>query len=218
VPLLALPAAGLTLRVFIIQHDCGHGSFVRTRQANEIIGSVCSLLTMTPYAHWKRQHAQHHGDWNNLDRRAGNEMDIYSTCLTVEEYRALGPWAQRWHRLVRHPVVAVLLLPPIIFVAFYRLPVDMPASWRSERRSVHLTTLALLLLHGGLALWLGFGPVLAVLLAVMIPASIMGVWLFSLQHHFEGAEWLRGAAWDPVAAAESQEGHAVLKAIWKEIA
>lgn len=201
VALLALPAAGLTVRTFIIQHDCGHGSFLPSRRANDVVGRLCGLLTLTPYAHWRRQHAQHHGTWNDLDRREGRGSDLYSTCLTVAEYRALSPRARRWHRITRHPAVTLLLLPPLIFLVVYRLPFDTPASWRAERRSLHLTNLGLLALHGGLGLALGFGPALLVLLAVMVPASIAGVVLFSLQHHFDGARWARHAAWDPVTAA-----------------
>lgn len=201
VPLLALPAAGLTVRSFIIQHDCGHGSFLPSRRANDMVGRLCALLTFTPYANWRRQHAQHHGTWNDLDRREGRGSDIYSTCLTVAEYQALGRWERRWHRLTRHPVVALILLPPLIFLVLHRVPFDTPAAWRHERRSVQLTNLALLALHGGLALTLGLVPTLVVLLAVMVPASITGVWLFSLQHHFEGTSWARHDDWDPVTAA-----------------
>jgi omega-6 fatty acid desaturase (delta-12 desaturase) len=201
VPPLALLAAGLTVRTFIIQHDCGHGSFLPWRRANDVLGRLCGVLTLTPYAHWRRQHAQHHGTWNDLDRREGRGSDIYSTCLTVAEYRALGPWARRWHRIARHPAVALILLPPIIFLFVYRVPFDTPAAWLGERRSVQLTNLALVALHGGLGLALGFGPTLLVLLAVMVPASIAGVWLFSLQHHFEDARWARHETWDPVTAA-----------------
>jgi len=201
VPLLALPAAGLTVRTFIIQHDCGHGSFLPSRRANDLVGRLCALLTFTPYAFWRRQHAQHHGNWNDLDRREGRGSDLYSNCLTVAEYRALSPWAQRWHRLTRHPVVALILLPPVIFLVIHRLPFDTPATWRAERRSVQLTNLGLLALYGGLGLALGFGQTLLVLLAVVVPASIAGVVLFSLQHHFEGAHWARHEDWDPVAAA-----------------
>ncbi len=101
VPALVLPAAALTVRAFIIQHDCGHGSFLPSRVANDALGRFCSQQTFTPYAHWRRQHAQHHGTWNHLDRRDGRGDDIYSTCLTVSEYLALGPWRRRWHRWLR---------------------------------------------------------------------------------------------------------------------
>ena len=199
--LLGVPAAALTVRTFIIQHDCGHGSFFRGRRANDWLGRFCSLLTLTPYANWRRQHARHHGTWNNLDRRDPSGVDIYSSCLTVAEYNALGRWPRRFHRLSKHPAVSLLVLPPLIFLILYRFPFDAPRSWKAERRSAYLTSLSLVLLHGTLALLLGFGSMLAVLLAVIVPASIVGVWLFSLQHHFEGTQWTRHDAWDPVAAA-----------------
>jgi hypothetical protein len=93
---LAIPAAGLTVRIFIIQHDCGHGAFFRCRLSNEIVGSVCGIVTMTPYGMWRRQHSNHHGVWNNLDRRSSG-TDIYSTCLTLEEYLVLSDCASSGH-------------------------------------------------------------------------------------------------------------------------
>src|SRR5690348_12749079 len=120
-PISAL-AAGFLVRIFIIQHDCGHGSFFRSRRANELIGRLCSLVTLTPYAFWRRQHARHHGSWNNLDRRAASGLDIYSSCMTVAEYRALGRWRRCLVRLTNHPIVANLLLPPLVFVILYRVP------------------------------------------------------------------------------------------------
>ncbi|MBW6401388.1 fatty acid desaturase [Roseomonas sp. HJA6] len=201
VPALMLPAAGLTVRTFIIQHDCGHGSFLSSRRANDALGRFCSLFTFAPYAHWRRQHAQHHGTWNDLDRREGRGTDIYSACLTVAEYEALSPSRRRWHRLLNHPIVALLLLPPFIFLVLYRLPFDTPPSWLHERRSVHLTNLSLLTCYAGLGLVLGFPGTLLVLLAVMVPASTAGVWIFSVQHRFEGARWARHDDWNPVTAA-----------------
>ena len=89
----------------------------------------------------------------------------------------------------------------VIFLVLYRFPFAAPRTWRAERRSVHLTNLSLVALHGALAAMLGVGPVVAVLLAVIVPASIVGVWLFSLQHHFDGTHWARHVQWDPVDAA-----------------
>jgi acyl-lipid omega-6 desaturase (Delta-12 desaturase) len=200
-PLLALgiPAAALTVRTFIIQHDCGHGSFCRTRRANDLLGRFCSLLTLTPYAQWRRHHAKHHGTWNDLDRRNGR--DLYSSCLTVAEYNALGACHRRLHRIAKHPAISLLALPPVIFLVLYRFPFSAPRSWRAERRSVHLTNISLVALHGALAAMLGVGPVVAVTLAVMVPASIVGAWLFSLQHLFDGAHWARHVQWEPVDAA-----------------
>ena len=197
---LAVLAAGFVVRVFIIQHDCGHGAFLGSKRANAVLGSVCSLVTLTPFANWKRQHAGHHGTWNNLDRRWSG-VDIYSTCLTVEEYRALSP-GQRWkHRLMQHPLVALLLLPPVVFLLLFRLPVDSPPDWRSERRQVHLTNLALAALFAGLVLVFGWRQVLLVQLPVSMIASVFGVWLFSLQHRFEHTLWARHDAWSHSDAA-----------------
>ncbi len=197
---LAVVAAGFVVRVFIIQHDCGHGAFFRSRRANDWLGRACSLFTLTPYAIWARQHAGHHGNWNNLDRRWSG-ADIYSTCLTTAEYGALSRGASRRHRALQHPLVALLLLPPVVFMVLYRLPFDTPPGWQAERRQVLLTNAALVIAFGALGLLLGFRAVLLVQLPVSIIASICGVWLFSLQHRFEGTLWARQDAWSQSDAA-----------------
>jgi len=196
---LALPTGALLVRVFIVQHDCGHGSFFASTSANRLVGRVCSLITLTPFANWARQHSQHHGNWSNLDRREG--ADLYSACLTVREYLALSRGRRLLHRLPRHPLVAHLLLPPLVFVVLYRVPFDTPRRWVREHRSVHLTNAALLAFFGTLALSLGWQEVLTIHLSIMVVASILGVWLFSLQHRFETARWARRADWDPVVAS-----------------
>lgn len=197
---LAFPAAGLMVRIFIIQHDCGHGSFLRARAANTWVGRLCSLITLTPFANWQRQHNLHHANWNNLDRRQSG-ADIYSACMTVAEYRALSWWGRLRHRLVQHPIVALILLPPAIFLALYRIPFDTPRSWRRERRSVWLTDAALVTLYGGLCLALRPLDVLLVQLPIQLIASILGVWLFSLQHRFRQSVWLRDGDWCPATAS-----------------
>jgi acyl-lipid omega-6 desaturase (Delta-12 desaturase) len=197
---LAPAAAGFLVRIFIIQHDCGHLAFFRARAANSILGFACSLLTLTPYASWRQQHAGHHGIWNDLDRRQSG-ADIYSSCLTLKEYEALSPQRRWWHRATRHWLVANVMLPPLIFLALYRVPFDTPkARWR-ERRSVYLTNLALAVEVGGLGLLLGFERVAIVQLPVMALASIAGVWLFSVQHRFEQTLWTRQGRWRWVDAA-----------------
>ncbi len=197
---LALPAAGCVVRLFIIQHDCGHGAFFRSRRLNDLLGTLCSLVTLTPYAMWRRQHAGHHSHWNNLDRRNAG-ADIYSSCLTLAEYRGLPRWRQRLYRFVQHPLVALIALPPIVFLVLYRIPFDSPKSWRAERRSVYLTNLALLALFAGLAAWAGVWPVLLVQVPVIALAATTGIWLFSIQHRFESTHWMRQAEWDPVTAS-----------------
>jgi acyl-lipid omega-6 desaturase (Delta-12 desaturase) len=197
---LAIPTAGFVVRMFIIQHDCGHGSFFGSRHLNDIVGRLCSMITFAPYGHWRRQHAGHHGVWCNLDRRDYG-TDIYSSCLTVAEYAALPLWRRCLHRFALHPLVANLLLPPIVFLIVYRVPFDTPRHWWREHVSVHITNFALagLVVVGGLVL--GFGAVAAVQLPIIVTAAIVGVWLFSVQHRFETTHWSRQETWDAVTAA-----------------
>lgn len=196
---LALPTGALLVRIFIVQHDCGHGSFFASARANVLVGRACSLITLTPFTNWARQHSLHHGNWSNLDRRKG--ADLYSACLTVREYLALSRWKRLLHRLPRHPLVANLLLPPLVFLVLYRMPFDTPRHWLRERRSVHLTNAALLALFGALAVAFGWREVLAIHVSIMAVASILGVWLFSLQHRFETTRWKRRVDWDPTEAS-----------------
>jgi acyl-lipid omega-6 desaturase (Delta-12 desaturase) len=198
---LALPTGALLVRVFIVQHDCGHGSFFASRRANTLVGVLCSLLTLTPFANWSRQHAQHHASWNDLDRRSGSGSDIYSTCLTVREYRALTRRQRLIYCLPRHPLMANVLLPPLVFLLLYRMPFDTPRAWMRERQSVHLTNLALVGLFGTLVMLIGWRAVLLVHLPIMAVASILGVWLFSVQHRFETARWTETGDWIFVEAA-----------------
>lgn len=199
---LALPAGALLVRVFIVQHDCGHGSFFASIRANVLVGRACSLLTMTPFASWARQHSLHHGHWSSLERRPG--ADLYSACLTVREYLAMSRRQRLLHRLPRHPLVANLLLPPLVFLVLYRLPLDTPRRWVRERRSIAFTNVALLGFYVALSALLGWQRVLVLQLSTMVVASILGVWLFVLQHRFETARWTRRGDWTPSNA--SMEG------------
>ena len=193
-------AAAFLVRIFIIQHDCGHNSFFGSRMANTVTGFACSLLTVTPYLSWRRQHAAHHGIWNNLDRRE-SEADLYSSLLTLKEYQALSRTRRGLYRLSRHPLFANLLLPPLIFLVLYRLPYDVPRSWRLEHLFIHLTTLALAGIAIGLAFAFGFWAVLAVQLPVIALAALIGVWLFSIQHRGEHVRWDRHDQWNATSAA-----------------
>jgi acyl-lipid omega-6 desaturase (Delta-12 desaturase) len=197
---LALPAAGLVVRLFIIQHDCGHGAYFRSRWANEVVGLFCSLTTYTPYAMWRRNHAAHHAVWNNLDRRPSSG-DIYSGCLTLKEYEALSPIRRRLYRLALHPLVSQLLLPPVVFILLHRIPFAAPRGWRKERASVYLTNLGIGAFLLTLTLLMGWQPVLLVQLPVIAMASIIGVWLFAVQHRFEHSLWLRQTDWTAAGAA-----------------
>jgi acyl-lipid omega-6 desaturase (Delta-12 desaturase) len=197
---LALPTAGFVVRLFIIQHDCGHGAYFRSRLANEVVGWLCSLTTFTPFALWRRHHAAHHAVWNNLDKRPSGS-DIYSGCLTLREYQALSPMRQRLYRAALHPLVSQLLLPPVVFILVYRFPFDTPKGWRKERISVYVTNLGIGAFLLTMTLLIGWEPVLLVQLPVIVMASIIGVWLFAVQHRFEQTLWARQTDWTAVGAA-----------------
>jgi len=206
---LAIPAAAALVRTFIVQHDCGHGSFLRSPRANDVIGALCGVLTLAPYANWKRQHAQHHANWNNLDRRDSG-ADIYSTCITVAEYRALSPLQRVLYRLPRNVLLANFIIPPLVFLLFYRFPFDAPKTWTTERRSVWLTNAALTVMLLVFGFWLGFGSVAMVQLPIFFVTTVVGFWLFSVQHRFENGAWLRQSAWSFDEAALNGSSHLAL--------
>ena len=205
---LAFPAAGMTIRLFIVQHDCGHGSFFRSRRANDLLGRFCSVVTCTPYGFWRRQHANHHASFNNLDRR-DTGIDLYSTCATVAEYRSLPRRRRLFYRASRHPILTQLVLPPLVLMLLYRVPFDASAGWMKERASVYLTDLAIGVVVAALMLVLGVWPVILVQLPILVITSIIGMWLFSVQHRFEEAQWARQGVWSHVQA--SLNGSSYLK-------
>src|SRR2546423_4532997 len=146
---LAILAGALLLRIFIIHHDCGHGSFFKSRKANTILGFITGVLTMTPYDHWRWEHALHHATSGDLDRRGTG--DIWT--LTVQEYLESSCWKRFAYRLARNPFVLFVLAPPFLFLVKHRLP-DAKAS-RRERHSVYWTNLAILAMAFGLSCLLG---------------------------------------------------------------
>lgn len=197
---LVLPTAGIVVRLFIIQHDCGHGAFFRSRRANLVVGMLCSLATLTPFTNWRRHHAQHHSMWNNLDHR-DMATDIYSTCLTVKEYEAMSRSRRWFSRTIRHPVIAHFIIPPIVFLILYRVPFETPRAWVRERQAVYLTNAVIGVGVIGMVLAFGIWPVLLIQVPTIAVAAIIGVWLFSIQHRFEEAHWARGTDWSAITAA-----------------
>ncbi len=195
--LLAIPTAGLLVRLFIIQHDCGHGSYFKSRAANDCVGRALSVLTLTPYGSWKQGHAAHHASTGNLDRRGRGDVET----LTVAEYQAAGPLKKLAYRLYRNPFVMVLLGAPISFIVLQRVPMGHDFRDRDARRSILSLNLALVVVFGLPMAMIGVVPVLATYLPVMILASWIGNWLFYVQHQFEDAYWERGGAWNFHAGA-----------------
>ena len=204
--LLALPAGALLVRLFIIQHDCGHGSFLHSRKANDRTGRILSLLTITPYDSWKRAHAVHHASTGDLSRRGTG--DIFT--LTVREYRALGPWGRLRYRLYRNPLVLVGLGSPFNFLVLQRLPFGRGLPWRESWRDVKLLNLALAAVYGGLAYWIGIGPALLSILPTVCVAAWIGGWLFYVQHQYEDTVWESGEDWGFHRAALGGSSYYVL--------
>ena len=192
---LALLAGMFLVRIFIIFHDCGHGSFFRSQTANDIVGLVTGVLTFTPYYQWRYEHAVHHSTTGHLDKRGVG--DIWT--MTVQEYLEAHHWKRFAYVLARNPVVLFLLAPLYMFVIHQRIP-TRGASLR-ERQSVWWTNLALLVMAFGLAQVYGWPGYLMIQLIAVGVAGGMGVWLFYMQHQFEDVYWERGKNWDYAAAA-----------------
>jgi omega-6 fatty acid desaturase (delta-12 desaturase) len=194
--LLAVPAAGLLIRLFIIQHDCGHGAFFRSARACNALGFVLGIFTLTPYDYWRKVHAIHHATSGNLERRGFGDIDT----LTVREYATRGWWRRLQYRLYRNPLVLFGVGPAFQFIIKHRLPTLVPRSWKRERRSIHRTNLALAGAVTLMALVVGLKPFLMVQLPITLLASSLGVWLFYIQHQFRETYWAHEAEWDYVAA------------------
>ena len=207
--LLAIPAAGLLVRLFIIQHDCGHGSFFNSRAANDFLGRALSVLTLTPYGSWSQGHAAHHASTGNLDRRGRGDVETW----TVAEYQASAPLKKLLYRLYRSPLVMVLLGAPINFIVLQRLPRGHTLRDRSSRRSILSLNLALLAAFGLSCAAVGVLPVLRTYLPVIIIASWIGNWLFYVQHQFERTNWERDSDWNFHIAALSGSSYFKLPAI-----
>ncbi len=204
--LLALPAGAFLVRLFIVQHDCGHGSFVPSRAGNDWIGRALSVLTVTPYDSWRRAHALHHSSAGDLSRRGTG--DIFT--LTVAEYRALGFWGRLRYRLYRNPLVLIGIGSPLNFLVLQRFPSGMGVPWRTAFRDVMGLNAAMLAVYGGLALAVGWAPVLLAFFPAITVASWIGGWLFYVQHQYEDTVWESPDAWDFHEAALGGSSYYVL--------
>ncbi|MET1112195.1 MAG: fatty acid desaturase [Allosphingosinicella sp.] len=201
--LLAVPAGAFLLRLFLIQHDCGHGAFFRRRAANDWTGRVLGILTLTPYDCWRRAHAIHHASTGNLDARGTGDLDT----LTVAEYRALGRTRRLLYRLYRHPIVLFGIGPAYQFLLRHRLPVGMMGrGWRPWLSAMG-TNAGIAAVAAALIWAMGLKLFLLVHLPITLVAASLGVWFFYVQHQFEHTHWDRGEDWCFHASALHGSSH-----------
>ena len=192
---LAVVAAGFMARIFIIFHDCGHGSFFASRRANTILGYVCGILTLTPYEDWRHSHGVHHATVGDLDRRGTGDVYV----MTVDEYLAAPRLRRIAYRLFRNPLVMFGLGPGAVFLLTHRFA--HKGAGKRQRYSVYITNLAIAAIIGVASLTIGLRTYVAVQLPIFLIGFAAGVWLFYVQHQFEGVYWARHEAWDPMRAA-----------------
>ena len=194
------------VRIFVIQHDCGHASYFSNRKAQDWLGRFPGGLTLTPYDVWRRTHSIHHSHHGNLDQRGIGDV----LTLTVEEYRARTPFGRFLYRLYRHPLVLFVLGPSYLFILQNRLPLGlMKSGWRYWTSAMGTNAMIAILL--GLIIYLGgFMPVLLIYLPTSVIAGTVGVWLFYVQHQFEETHWSKTEGWQVHEAALEGSSHYVL--------
>ena len=195
--LLAIPASLFLVRLFMIQHDCGHGAFFKRKLANDWVGRVLSVITLTPYDYWRRTHAIHHATSGNLDRRGVGDIDT----LTVTEYLALPWWKRLGYRAYRNPLVMFGIGPIYVFALQFRVPARLMSEGWWPWMSAMGTNLGIAAAVAALMWWLGAVDFLAVHVPVTMLATSMGVWLFFVQHQFEDTTWDSDDDWNVHDAA-----------------
>ena len=206
--LLALPAGGLLVRLFIIQHDCGHGSFFTSPKMNTAVGRVMSIFTLAPFSLWRREHALHHTGSGNLERRGVGDIET----KTVEEYLQSSPFERLRYRVYRHPLFLFGFGVPFYFLVLQRLPWFHGLKAGESWRSVMALNAAIVAVYGVLGWLLGFAAVAMVAIPMLHVAAAIGGWLFFVQHQFDATEWDHAEAWDfQVAAVHGSSYYALPK-------
>jgi omega-6 fatty acid desaturase (delta-12 desaturase) len=204
--LLAIPTAMMVMRLFMLQHDCGHGSFFKSKRAATITGTILGVITLVPYTYWRKTHAIHHATSGDLDGRDFGDIDT----LTVREYLSRPKLKRFMYRLYRHPLTLLLVGPTWQFIIKHRLPLDIPRSWKREWASIHWTNLGLALAVAGMCWLVGWRAFLAVQLPVSLIAGSIGVYLFYVQHQYEDTYWRYREAWNYYASGLEGASHLVM--------
>jgi omega-6 fatty acid desaturase (delta-12 desaturase) len=196
-PLAIIPGALAIVRVFIMQHDCGHGALFKSETANTWVGRALGVLTLTPYDVWRHAHALHHASHGNLDKRGHGDIDT----LTVAEFAALSPLGKLKDRAYRHPLVMFAIGPAYIFLVQHRLPVGYMDKGVLPWASAMGTNLGILVLSALIVWAFGWQALLLVHLPIALGGAIIGVWLFYVQHQFDATFWARAPEWEREKAA-----------------
>ena len=192
---LGLLAAGLLVRIFIFFHDCSHQSLFTSRKANTVLGYICGILTFTPFEEWRMSHGWHHNTSSDLDRRGRG--DVWT--MTSEEFCKASKPKRIWYRFFRNPLVLLCMGPVFLFVVSYRYP--HKGGRRRQKISVVITNAAIAFIIAGASLTIGFKAYALIQFPILFFAGVIGVWLFYIQHQFEGVYWSRHDQWDPVKAS-----------------
>ncbi len=192
---LAVLAAGFQVRAFIIFHDCGHGSFFRSQKANDFVGMVSGLFSLTPYYEWRHNHAIHHATSSDLDNRGIGDVWM----LTVREYLEQSLWKRFVYRFYRNPLVMFGIGPLFMFFVSHRF--TSGSSGLREKRNVYWTNITLAVLATAISFTIGIGSFILVFLPTIWLAGMFGLWLFYVQHQFKGVYWARHAEWNFFASA-----------------
>lgn len=201
--LLSIPAACFLVRLFLIQHDCGHGAFFKNRALNDWVGRILGAFTMTPYADWKHSHALHHASHGNLEKRGFGDIDT----MTVREYAALSPLGKLRYRLYRNPIVMFGLGPAFVFLIRNRYPTEPFEAKRWAWMSALGTNVAIAAIWIGMSLLVGWKTFLIIHVPIVVMAATIGVWLFYVQHQFEETVWEHEPSWDRHDAALYGSSH-----------
>jgi acyl-lipid omega-6 desaturase (Delta-12 desaturase) len=192
---LTVVASGFLIRLFIIFHDCGHGSFFRSRKANDVVGKIIGILTFTPYNAWHQHHRIHHATSGNLDKRGIG--DVWT--LTVDEYRNSTKGRRFFYRAFRNPFIMFTIGP--LYVALIQNRVTKKRMTGKDKRNVYFTNIMLLLLATSISLLIGIKAYLLIQIPLILIAHALGIWLFYVQHQFEEVSWERNEKWDYKTAA-----------------
>lgn len=191
----AILASGLIIRTFIIFHDCTHGSFFHNKKLNDTVGTITGVLTMFPYAKWKREHAIHHASSSNLDARGVGDIWV----MTVDEYKVASKWQRFAYRLYRNPIVLFGLGPIYLILISGRF--NRKDARKKERNNTYLSNILIVLFYGTIAFFVGWQSFLIVQVVSMYLAAALGIWLFYIQHTFEDSYFEEESEWDYVKAA-----------------